>query len=63
MGLLTGALCTVNDNEMGHSFRERLRVAPKRIERLEYASNARQRKRGAFRVNYADMDDDYGDYE
>jgi len=51
------------ENAKNFGGRERLRVAPKRIERLEYASNARQRKRGAFRVNYADMDDDYGDYE
>ena len=42
-------------------------MAPKRIERLEYASNARQAKRGGgFRVNYADMEgEDYfdGDYK
>ena len=42
-----------------------LRVAPKKIERLEYASNARQAKRGGgFRINYADMEeDDYFDGE
>lgn len=43
--------------------RKELRIAPKKIERLEYASNSRQAKRtGGFRINYADMDgDDYFD--
>lgn len=36
-----------------------LRVAPKKVSRLDYASSARQRKRNAgFRVTYEGMDDD-----
>jgi len=46
------------EDSKNYGGKERLRVAPKRIDRLQYASNARQRKKGAFRINYADMDDD-----
>jgi len=54
-----------NWDNMADLVPRKLREAPKKIERLEYASNARQAKRGGgFRINYADMEeDDYFDGE
>ena len=56
-------LCLVSVHSIILLYFRELRVAPKKIERLEYASNSRQAKRtGGFRINYADMDgDDYFD--